>query len=88
MRLTEQDKKTLKETHDKWLNEAGWLAKLFIKRAAKDIKSNKDIQKSISNADKYLEKSRKTIEKTLDNDKELVKKRIPTDVRKKLGFDY
>lgn len=88
MRLTEQDKKTLKEAHNKWLNEAGWLARLFIKRAAKDIKSNKDIQKSISNADKYLEKSRKSIEKTLDNDKELVKKRIPADVRKHLGFDY
>ena len=88
MKLTEQDKNLFKETHDKWLNEAGWLAKIFLKRATKDIKSNKDIQKSISDADRYLEKSRKSIEKTLDNEKELVKKRIPADVRKYLGFDY
>ena len=41
MRLTEQDKNTLKETHDKWLNEAGWLAKLFIKRFQKILKKIK-----------------------------------------------
>ena len=29
MRLTEQDKNTLKETHDKWLNEAKVFCKII-----------------------------------------------------------
>lgn len=89
MRLTEQDKKTLKETHDKWLNEAGWLAKLFIKRAAKDIKNNKDIQNAIADADKFTLKSKNKISDLFGGDKEKIKKALPDKIlRKSLGFDF
>jgi len=89
MRLTEQDKKTLKETHDKWLNEAGWLAKLFIKRAAKDIKNNKNIQNAIADADKFTLKSKNKISDLFSGDKEKIKKALPDKIlRKSLGFDF
>ncbi len=89
MRLTEQDKKTLKETHDKWLNEAGWLAKLFIKRAAKDIKKNKTIQNAIADADKFTQQSKNKISNLFNGDKEKIKKALPDKIlRKSLGFDF
>jgi|TARA_B100001939_G_C16755270_1_gene535902 hypothetical protein len=89
MRLTEQDKNTLKETHDKWLNEAGWLAKLFIKRAAKDIKKNKTIQNAIADADKFTQQSKNKISNLFNGDKEKIKKALPDKIlRKSLGFDF
>tara|TARA_B100000963_G_C22291808_1_gene521755 strand:- start:124 stop:393 length:270 start_codon:yes stop_codon:yes gene_type:complete len=89
MRLTEQDKKTLKETHDKWINEAGWLAKLFIKRAAKDIKKNKTIQNAIADADKFTQQSKNKISNLFNGDKQKIKKALPDErLRKSLGFDF
>lgn len=88
MKLTKEQAKLFKETHNKWLNESNFLAKLFARRVAKDVENNKDIQKAVEDADKSLEKTRTKIEKSLSNDKEKIKQAIPSDVRKYLGFDY
>lgn len=89
MKINEQDKKTLKETHDKWLNEAGWLAKLFMKKAARDIKNNKNIQKAVSDADKFTEKTRNQIYNIAKGDRNKIIKALPDkNLRKGLGFDF
>ena len=88
MKLTKQEAKLFKESHSKWLNESSFLAKLFLRTVVSKIKDDKDLQKTIDNADKELEKSRKKIEKIAKGDKEKVKQAIPADVRKYLGFDY
>jgi len=88
MKPTNEDKKLFKETHTKWMNEGSFLSKLFLKTLEKSLKNNSSIKKSIEQADKSLENARKNIEKTAKGDKNLVKKNIPADVRKALGFDY
>lgn len=88
MKLTNEEYMLFKETHNKWLNENRFLAKLFAKRVAKSIKNDTAVQKAVADADDTLEKTKASIEKRLDNDKEAVKNAIPADVRKFLGFDY
>jgi viroplasmin and RNaseH domain-containing protein len=88
MKLTKKEQKLFVETHDKWLKENNFLAKLFAKRVTKAVETDKDIQKAVSDADVAIEKTRQSIEKKLNGDKEAVKKSIPADVRKYLGFDY
>ena len=88
MKLTKEEAKLFKETHDKWLNEGSVFANLFARYVKRKVKNNKDIKNIVSKADRELEKSRKDIEKYLDNDKSKVKDAIPPNVRKSLGFDY
>lgn len=89
MKLTEQDKNLFKETHSKWVNEAGWLGKLFLKRASKNLKNDKSIQSAISDADKFTEKSKNKISNLFNGNKEEIKKALPDrDLRKSLGFDF
>lgn len=88
MKINKQEAKSLKESHQKWLNEAGFLGNLFLRNVVKDIKKDKSIQKAIEDADKSLAKTRKEIEKYADGDKDTIKKALPKDVRKSLGFDF
>lgn len=88
MKLTKKEAKLFKESHNKWLNESSFLARLFLKSVTSAIKNDKDLQQSIEDADKDLEKTRNKIEKISKGDKEKVKNAIPPDVRKYLGFDY
>lgn len=89
MKLTEQDKNLFKETHSKWVNEAGWLANLFVRRASNNLKNDKSIQKAISDADKFTEKSKNKISNLFKGNKEEIKKALPSkDLRKSLGFDF
>jgi DNA-binding transcriptional regulator GbsR (MarR family) len=88
MKLNQKDAKLFKESHNRWLSESNFLGRLFVKKVMSKIKSDKDLQKTIRNADKELEKTRNKIEKISKGDKNLVKKSIPSDVRKYLGFDY
>lgn len=88
MKITKQEAKLFKESHNRWLNENSFLARLFLKKVTNAIKNDKDLQKSIEDADKDLQNTRDKIEKTLKGDKEKVKSAIPSDVRKYLGFDY
>lgn len=89
MKINEQDKNLFRETHSKWLNEGGWLANLFIKKASKNIKKDKDIQKAIYDADKFTEKSRNKISNLFKGNKDEIKKALPSkDLRKSLGFDF
>jgi hypothetical protein len=88
MKITKKEKQLFVETHDKWLKEGNFLARLFAKRVTKAVETDKDIQKAVVDADKALEKTKLNIEKKLNGDKEAVKSAIPADVRKYLGFDY
>jgi DNA-binding transcriptional regulator GbsR (MarR family) len=88
MKLTQKEAKLFKESHNRWLNESSFLARLFLKQVTSGIKDDKDLQKSIEDADKDLEKTRNKIEKIASGDKEKVKTAIPPNVRKYLGFDY
>jgi len=88
MKITKTEAKLFKETHNKWLNESNFLAKLFVNKVKSSLLNDKDLKKSIDDADKQLEDTRNQIESNLDNNKEAVKKYIPADVRKYLGFDY
>jgi hypothetical protein len=88
MKITNEDKKLLKETHSRWLNENYFLGRLFLKKVVSAIRNDADIKKAIDTADKELEKTRDKIEKLSNGDKEQVKNAIPADVRKYLGFDY
>lgn len=88
MKIKKHEVKLFKESHDRWLKENSFLARLFLKKVTSAIKNDKDLQKSIEDADKDLEKTRNKIEKTLNGDKDKVKSAIPLDVRKYLGFDY
>lgn len=88
MKLTKEEAKLFKETHDKWLKEGSIFAKLFAKYVSSKVKNNTDIKNLVSKADNDLEKSRKSIEKTLGGDKNKVKDALPPNVRKALGFDY
>lgn len=88
MKLKKTESLLFKETHNKWLNEGNFLARLFASRVKSAIENDKEIKKAIEDADKSVEKVRDKIESTLDNDKEQVKKWISPEVRKYLGFDY
>lgn len=88
MKPTNEEKKLFKETYSKWMNEGSFLSKLFLKTLEKSLKNDPNIKKSIQQADKSLENARQNIEKTAKGDKEAIKKNIPQDVRKALGFDY
>jgi serine protease inhibitor len=88
MKITNEDKKLLKEAHSRWLNENYFLGRLFLKKVASAIRNDAGIQNAIDTADKELKKTRDKIEKLSNDDKEKVKNAIPADVRKYLGFDY
>ncbi len=88
MKITKKEANLFKESHNKWLNESSFLARLFLKQVTSGIKDDKGLQKSIEDADKDLEKTRNKIEKIASGDKEKVKAAIPPNVRKYLGFDY
>ena len=88
MKLTKEEAKLFKETHDKWLKEGSIFAKLFAKYVSNKVKNNKDIKSLVAKADNDLAKSRKSIEKTLGGDKNQIKDALPPNVRKALGFDY
>jgi hypothetical protein len=88
MKITKEQKRLFVETHNKWLREGNFIARLFARRVAKSIENDPDIKKAISDADKALEKTKTNIEKSLKGDREAVKSAIPADVRKYLGFDY
>lgn len=88
MKLTKKEAKLFKESHNRWLNESSFLARLFLKQVTSSIKNDKGLQQSIEDADKDLENTRNKIEKIASGDKEKVKDAIPPNVRKYLGFDY
>jgi len=88
MKITKEEKKLFTEAHSKWVNEGSFLGKLFARAVKKGIEKDKSIQNAISSADKSLEKAQKQIEARFNGDKEAVKKAIPLNVRKYLGFDY
>jgi viroplasmin and RNaseH domain-containing protein len=88
MKLTKNESILFKETHNKWLNESNFLARLFATKVKSAIQNDKDLKKAVEDADKSVENVRKTIESNLDNDKDQVKKWISPEVRKYLGFDY
>lgn len=88
MKITKTEAKLLKETHDKWLNESNFLAKFFVNRLKNALLNDKELKKAVEDADKRVEDAREKIESYYDKDKEAVKKYIPADVRKYLGFDY
>ena len=88
MKITKTEAKLFKETHNKWLNESNFLAKFFVNRMKNALLNDKELKKAVEDADKHVEDARNKIESHLDNDKEAVKKYIPADVRKYLGFDY
>ena len=88
MKITKKESILFKETHNKWLNESNFLAKMFVNRVKSALLNDKDLKKAIDDADKHLEDTRDQIESNLDYDKEAVKKYIPADVRKYLGFTY
>jgi hypothetical protein len=88
MKLTKNEKKLFIEAHDRWLVESNLLARLFAKTVAKSIKNNKDIQNAVADADLAMEKAKKEIENQMGGNREGVKKAIPADVRRYLGFDY
>lgn len=88
MKLTNEDKKLFKKTHDKWLSENKFLAKLFTRAVEKGISKNPNIKSAITKADSAIDNARAQIEKNLNGDKEAIKKAIPPSVRKYLGFEY
>lgn len=88
MKLNKEEVKLFKETHDKWLKEGSVFARLFAKYVSNAVKNDRNIKSIVAKADKDLEKGRNSIEKQLGGDKERVKKSIPPNVRKALGFDY
>ena len=88
MKLTKEQAKLFKETHNKWLNESNFLAKLFTRAVEKGISKNPNIKNAINRADSAIDNARAEIEKNLNGDKEKIKKTIPLSVRKYLGFDY
>jgi uncharacterized membrane-anchored protein YhcB (DUF1043 family) len=88
MKLTKEDRQLFKETYTKYKLKEGILSSLFLRIVGKNIKNDKDIQSAIKDADESLTKAQKTIETRFDGDKEAVKKAIPDNVRKYLGFDY
>lgn len=89
MKITEQDRRIFSEVKSKYgLTKESLLTKLFSRSLRKSLQNDKDIQTAIKNADKSLETAQKKIEDRFDGDKEKVKKAIPDNVRKYLGFDY
>ena len=50
MKLTKKEAKLFKESHNRWLNESSFLARLFLKQVTSGIKNDKDLQKSILEA--------------------------------------
>lgn len=88
MKITKKESILFKEAHNKWLNEGNFLAKLFASKVKSALLNDKELKQAIKDADKHVEDARDKIESHLDNDKEAVKKYIPADVRKYLGFDY
>lgn len=88
MKITRKEAKLFKETHNKWLNESSFIAKLFAKSVKDSLLNDKDLQQAVSDADKKMQDLRDTIEKEADGDKERVKKNVPLSVRKYLGFNY
>lgn len=88
MKLKKEEVKLFKETHNKWLNESNFLARLFAKKVKSAIEKDVDLKKAVQDADISLDKTRNKIEKLLNGDKQSVKNAIPADVRKYLGFDY
>jgi hypothetical protein len=88
MKLTKQEAKLFKENHDKWLNESGFLAKLFTRAVEKGVANNPNIKNAINRADSAINQAKSSIEGRFNGDKEQIKKAIPLSVRKYLGFDY
>jgi hypothetical protein len=88
MKLKLKEANLFKETHNKWLKESNFLARLFAKVVVNAIENDVGVLRAVSDADKALSKTRARIENRLDGDKEAVKNAIPLDVRKYLGFDY
>lgn len=88
MKLTNEEANLFRETHNKWLSENKFLAKLFTRAVEKGISKNPNIKNAIHRADSAIDNARAEIEKNLNGDKEAIKKAIPLSVRKYLGFDY
>ena len=88
MKLTKEDRQLFKETYSKYRLKEGILSSLFLRIVSKNIKNDKGIQSAIKDADESLRTAQKTIETRFDGDKDAVKKAIPDNVRKYLGFDY
>lgn len=65
-----------------------FIANLFVKALKSALMNDKELKKMVADADKNLEDTRAKIENDCGGDKELVKKAIPPEVRKYLGFDY
>lgn len=65
-----------------------WIAKLYALVLKSTIENDKDLKDIAYNADIKSEITRKKIMNSCDGDKEKVKKAIPEEVRKYLGFDF
>lgn len=88
MKLTKEEAKLFKESHDKWLSENKFLAKLFTRAVEKGIAKNPNIKNAIYRADAAIDKARDEIERNFNGDKKKIKNAIPISMRKYLGFDY
>jgi len=88
MKLTKEEKRIFVEKHDKYLKEAGWLARLFAKGVSKRLQKDKDVQSAIEDTEDSMSKARQRIEKNLGGDKEKIKKYVTPDMRKALGYDF
>lgn len=88
MKLTKEQVKLFKETHNKWLTESNFLAKLFTRAVEKGVANNPNIKNAINKADVAINQAKSSIETRFNGDKEQIKKAIPLSVRRYLGFDY
>lgn len=88
MKITKKEAVLFKETHNKWLNESGFFAKLFAKSVKNNLLNDKELKQAVYDADKKMQDIRDKIEKEADGDKEMVKDALPSNIRKYLGFDY
>lgn len=65
-----------------------WLGKLFAFSIKRSVENDEKLQELVYNADIRSEIARKRILERCNGDVEEVKKAIPEDVRKYLGFDF
>jgi|TARA_R110000823_G_scaffold298797_2_gene419255 uncharacterized protein Yka (UPF0111/DUF47 family) len=88
MKITKKEATLFKESHNRYLSESSFLAKLFTRAVKKGIDKDPNISNAIKRADTAIDKARAEIEMKLNGDKDEIKKAIPLSVRKYLGFKY
>ena len=65
MKLTKKEAKLFKESHNRWLNESSFLARLFLKQVTSGIKNDKDLQKMVVQMKDELEKIKEQLNNVL-----------------------